>query len=113
MLSAVHRLTKDQDFQKVMSKGRYAYSSLLTLKYLPNQRATSRIGFVVSTKIDKRAVVRNLLKRRCREIIRLGLGAIRPGYDIVLVPKKATVDLDYKNLELEVQEVFYKAGLVA
>ena len=62
--------------------------AFLTLKYRPNELSYSRVGFVVSTKTDKRAVVRNRAKRKVREVIRLNWSKITTGYDIMVIIRK-------------------------
>lgn len=111
MLPVAYRLKKDEDFQKLATGGKYSYSSYFTLKYKPNKLEHSRFGFVISTKIDKRASVRNRLKRQMREIIRLKLAKIPQGYDIMLVPKKAALGLTYEQLDNELGGLFGKARL--
>ncbi len=111
MLPVAYRLKKDEDFQKLALGGKYTYSGYFTLKYKPNKLEHSRFGFVISTKIDKRATVRNRLKRQIREIIRLKLAKIPQGYDIMLVPKKAALDLNYEQLDNELGGLFGQARL--
>jgi ribonuclease P protein component len=111
MLPVAHRLKKDEDFQKVASGGKYSYSPYFTLKYKPNKLEHSRFGFVISTKIDKRATVRNRLKRQIREVIRLKLAKIPHGYDITIIPKKAALELNYQQLDHELGGLFAKARL--
>ncbi len=111
MLPVANRLKKDEDFRRVTSGGRYVYSSYFTLKYLPNKLESSRFGFVISTKIDKRATVRNRLKRQVREVIRLKLAKIPAGYDIMLVPKKAALTLSYEQLDNELGGLFGQARM--
>ncbi|MFH0873798.1 MAG: ribonuclease P protein component [Candidatus Komeilibacteria bacterium] len=112
MLPADNRLKRDQDFQKVAAKGRYGYSALLTVKYCPNHLPVSRFGFVISTKVDKRAVVRNRIKRRVREIIRLKLDEIKLGFDIVIIMKKASVEAKYADFSQDLFLVLERANLL-
>jgi ribonuclease P protein component len=111
MLPVANRLKKDEDFRQVASGGRYVYSPYFTLKYLPNKLEFSRFGFVISTKIDKRATVRNRLKRQIREVIRLKLAKIPAGYDIMLVPKKQALTLDYQQLDDALGSLFGQARM--
>lgn len=111
MLQADHRLRKDLDIKKVVSKGRYSYSAELTLKYLPNNTNVSRFAIVVSTKVDKRAVQRNRLKRRLREILRLNLQQIKPGWDILVITKQKALSLDYGQLQEALLSLIKKGRL--
>jgi len=118
MLKKLYRITKKQDFDKFFGRefkkerGYSAVSDHLILKSLKNGLEISRFAFVVSTKVDKRAIKRNLIKRRLREIIRLRLKKIRPGYDILLIAKKEILDLKYDELEKEVEMLLKKMKLL-
>ncbi len=71
----------------------------------------SRFGIVVSNRVHKHAVKRNLLKRRIREIIRTNLAQIRPGFDMTLAPSASALAKEYSELEEEVLKLLNKAKL--
>lgn len=102
MLKKDNKLLKNSDFARVLSKGRHTATSFFLLKYLPNNQAQSRFGFVISAKVSKKAVERNLLKRRLREIIKRNLKVIKSGYDVVFVVKKNAVQLTFVQIQDEV-----------
>ncbi len=114
MLKRLHRITKKTDFDKFFgsefkkAKGYSASSNHLILKSLKNDLDISRFAFVISTKIDKRATKRNLVKRRLREIFRLNLNKFKQGYDILIITKKGIVDLSFNDLEKEVDSLLKK-----
>jgi ribonuclease P protein component len=114
MLKKLHRITKKTDFDIFFgprfkkNKGYSARSENLVIKSLRNEKDISRFSFVISTKVDKRAVKRNLVKRRLREIVRLRLKKIRAGYDIVFIAQKGIVDQSYNDLEKQVEFLFKK-----
>lgn len=56
------------------------------------------MGFSVSRKVGN-SVVRNRLKRRLREIVRIGAEKIPAGYDWVLVLRPPAAKLCYRELE--------------
>jgi len=58
------------------------------LKVKKNEMGINRFGIVVSKKVDKRAVIRNKLKRIFREAL-IELSKTMPsGHDILLITKK-------------------------
>jgi ribonuclease P protein component len=61
-------------------------------------RDTNRLGVTVSNKIGK-AVVRNKVRRRLREIYRLHEGEMQRGVDLVFVARGRSVDATYAQLE--------------
>jgi ribonuclease P protein component len=44
-------------------------------------------------------VVRNRVRRRLREIVRLNAALMRPGYDVVVVARSRAVGCEYRRLE--------------
>jgi ribonuclease P protein component len=70
----------------------------LVLCALANDLPYSRFGFAVSSRIGN-AVVRNRIKRRLREIMRLRMATIRPGCDIILIARKPIRSAEYHQLE--------------
>ncbi len=68
------RLTKEKDIQELFDKGSSFYLFPFKVFYLPNPRPDSKhhqVLISVSKKNYKRAVDRNLIKRRMREAYRL------------------------------------------
>jgi ribonuclease P protein component len=112
MLSGKNRLKRSVEFDKVYKKGRIFGTKYITFRFLENNLALTRVGFVIGTKIDKRSTVRNLLKRRMREVIRLNLDKIKPGFDIVLLAKPGAAKMEYGEIERDIFFALKKAGLL-
>ena len=68
----------------------------------------SRFGFIVSTKISKKAIVRNRIKRVMAEIVRSSLNKLKNGYDVVFLIKPSVTKIDRESLEKETYEVITK-----
>jgi ribonuclease P protein component len=102
-------LTRKADFEAVYARGRSFAGRELVVRVLPSGLATSRLGFAVSRRVGK-AVVRNLVKRRLREIVRQT--PLRPGWDIVLTARVAAARADYASLGRSVRELMSRAGLL-
>lgn len=88
MLPKINRLKKKKDFERVFKQGRGLKQDFLSLKFAKNNLEATRFGFVVGQKVSRKAVVRNKVKRRLREIARINLGNIKKGLDIVVVAGK-------------------------
>ena len=91
-------LKKNSDFRRLYTKGKSAVTPLLVLYCRKNRGDGIRAGYTVSTKLGH-AVVRNRVRRRLREIVRLNTPQLRPGYDLVLVARGRAVEADYHKLE--------------
>lgn len=71
-----------------------------------------RFGVTVSTRVDKRAVIRNRARRRLRSLARdiLPMTA-QPGYDYVLIGRKGTATRPYTDLARDLETCLEKLGL--
>ena len=90
-------LKRNYEFRRVYHKGKSGVSSLLVVYARPNRGAGNRLGVTVSTKLGK-AVVRNRVRRRLREIYRLSQPELKQGYDVVLVARGRAAAASYAEL---------------
>ena len=88
MLEKKYRMLATRDFERVFARGGLVPGPFFLIRYLKRGRPESRFGFVVSTKVSKKAVERNTLKRRLREIARGATPFLSTGYDYVFIMKK-------------------------
>lgn len=100
-------LRKDLDFQRVYKKNKAFYNRDFTVLIKNNGLAHPRFGITVSKKIGK-ANIRNSVKRKLREILRLNYSYIN-GVDIIIIPKKHTTDFTYDKLKKSLGHVLSKA----
>ena len=112
MLATKYRLVKDKNFKKVLTKGRSFFSPNLRMRYVANGLDFCRISVVASTKVSKKAVIRNRLKRQVREAIRLNFKKIKPGNDIVVYLKTQAIGQSYEQLEKEILANLSKSKLL-
>ncbi len=82
------------------------------MKIASNGKGVSRFGFIVSKKISKKAVVRNKVKRRLRESVRLKLknGSIKNGFDAIILTRPPIVDKSFVEIDEVVSKLLGKAG---
>jgi ribonuclease P protein component len=106
-----YTLKKNSDFRRLYAKGKSAATPYLVLYCRKNRLDHNRAGYTVSTKLGH-AVVRNRVRRRLREIVRLNAGAVRPGFDLVLVARSRAVGAEYKKLEQGYLSCCKKLGLL-
>ena len=77
------------------------YSPSFILKYAKSNLEYNRYGFIVSKKIDKRAVARNEIKRRFRAVIEQLHPSLPQGYDLLFILKSDAKGKTYKELLVE------------
>lgn len=85
MLPARNRLKKKKDFEKVFKEGQGFKQGFLYLKIKKNSFRSSRFGFIVSKKFSPKATIRNKIKRRLRELVKIKLPEIKKGIDGIIV----------------------------
>lgn len=140
MLKKRNRITENREFLRIFKTVRpvhtehlafrmaKSYSNFKTLnpKQIPNSNIKNsknlqptnynlitRFGFVISNKIDKRAIRRNALKRRIRAVIEEKLTQISDGLDVVIQVKKPfDYPYDYKIIKDEVLSGLMRLGIV-
>ena len=112
MLAKKYRLKKKKDFQKIIQRGKKVEKKFLILKFLRNSLDVTRIGFVVSQKVSKKASLRNKIKRRLREIIKINLPNLKPGYDLIFFTKKGIIKKDFWEIKEVVEQILKEAKLL-
>ena len=99
------RLLRHADFERVYKQGRRHFAAHMTVFYLPRQKAEGvRVGFAVG-KVLGGAVVRNRMKRRLREAVRLH-GMIPAAMDVVINPKKSLLTAAFVDVQREIRRAF-------
>lgn len=112
MLPKKYRLKQKKDFNLVHKKGRFYSDKFLAIKLIKNNLEYSRFGFLVSLKISKKATKRNKVKRRLREVVRLKLKEIKPGFDIIFLTRPEIVEKNFSEINEGVTKVLKKARLL-
>lgn len=112
MLSKEFRLRTDQDIKALFVNSKSAFGIYAILKTKPNKLSVSRFAVIAGTKVSKKAVVRNKLKRQIRAIIKKHLDAIKSGQDVVIMLKKEAVNKQYSELEEDLLKSIKKAKLL-
>lgn len=110
MLHKKHRLAKTSDVQKALGRGRAFFNPLFSLRFLSHS-LQKRFTVVVSTKVSKKAVRRNRVKRLLREFIRLQINNFSFG-DYVVMVKPAAGKLEDKGLLFSFEEFIFKTKLL-
>lgn len=108
MLKRIYRLGKIVK----LTKGKIYNGQFFNLRIAKNNLLYNRYAFVVSKKVDKRAVVRNKTKRKLSLCIKKMFNKIKTGYDITLFAKKAAASQTLEGLCEEVEVALKKEELL-
>ncbi len=107
-----NRLRKEKDIKRVYSKGKSTYDSVCGIKVLKNGLEDARFAIVIGTKVHKRAVRRNRLKRQYREVLKTMLSRLPDDIDVLLLVSKTALDLTADQRKERLLGVFRKAKLL-
>jgi ribonuclease P protein component len=99
------RLLKRRDFRRVYDEGQRRSTALCAIFFRPNGLSRTRLGITVPLHLGK-AVVRNRVKRRLREVFRRNRTAIPAGWDIVLNPRPGAAKAPFATLVREILRLF-------
>ena len=98
-------------FRRLYRNGNQAANRYLVLYCRPNHLKENRVGITVGKKLGK-AVTRNRVRRRLREIYRLHERQIARGYDLVVVSRVRARTADYHQLEAAFLSACAQLGLL-
>jgi len=98
MLNKKNRIGNRYLIEKLFGKGNLYKNKLFTFRYLPSTEPVSKFAVVVSSKICKRAVDRNTLRRHIFEAIRMNIGLIKTPMVSLIIAKSSAANADYKTI---------------
>ena len=101
------RLLKRRDFLKLSSIGTKIQNKHFVLIYSDNEKRDNRVGITITKRVGK-SVVRNRIKRYCREFFRLNRCIIPGKKDINIIAKKNVLALDSKQMSQTLENIFKK-----
>lgn len=108
MLKKKYRLGSKQKIEANKS----LHTDYFLLRIGKNSLPFCRFRFIVSKKIDKRAVIRNKIRRLFSKVIEDLVGKIENGYDFVFIIKKEVNSANDGKIMLSIKKLFEKEGLI-
>lgn len=108
-------LHKQGDFSRIYKQGRRYRTTLLTLVAAPGDADSEalRVAFVVSKKVSKLAVRRNLIRRRMREAFRHLLKADAASLDLIVIAHREAAEADYWQLHAALMQAMQRLGITS
>jgi len=113
MLAKGNRLKNKKDLENVFKKGESFKEDFLILKVVPNYSILIRFGFIVSQKISKKATLRNKIRRKLSELVRLKMKKLKKGIDVVLMTLPGIETKDFWEIEESIDKLFKKAKIIS
>jgi ribonuclease P protein component len=102
-------LRRRADFDRVFQHGRHNSARLLAVRSIANESELTRYAFAISKRVGK-AVVRNRVRRRLREVLRLT--PVREGFDVVVTVRPDAATASFWDLKAELTMLLKRARLL-
>ena len=110
-MQRAYRLRRPAEFQRVRAGKRSWGHPLLVLYVAPNDGQPTRVGISVGKRVGN-AVVRNRVKRRVREAVRLRYAELAPGHDLVFIARAPAAEADWPALRSASEELLHRARVL-
>jgi ribonuclease P protein component len=111
MLKKDNRMGRNKEFDRAFKVGQSFYGKILGIKAVDNNLKVSRLGILISTKVSKKAVIRNHFKRQIREIVKAELPRLRSGKDLVIIVFPQILDKKFEEIKIFLQDGFKRLRL--
>ena len=104
-------LSRPQDFAAFGGGGTTRSHPLLTARFRRTDLETTRIGLSTSRALGG-AVVRNRVRRRLREALRVMAPSFQPGWDVLIIARPAIVGADHDLLVGALRRTLDRGGVL-
>jgi len=111
MLAKKNRLKRKKDFKLILKEGKRFKEDFLILKLRENNLKESRFGFTVSLKISKNTTLRNKIRRRLSETVKMKFKKIKKGIDGLFIACPGLETKDFWEIDEAVEKLFKKAKI--
>jgi ribonuclease P protein component len=114
MIARKHRFHGHNSLNQVYRYGKTVRSEFVALRFAPSKKDSYRLAVVVSRKVSKSAVVRNRIRRRIYEIVRLynKESGSSWNYDMVItVFDERIASIPYQDLQQGIIKLLSKANI--
>ncbi len=91
-------LKENRDFRRLYSRGKFYADKSVAIYFMYSKNNFRRLGLTVSTKIGK-AVTRNAIKRKFREVYTIYEEQLPANIDMVIVARAKIHDVQFSDLK--------------
>jgi ribonuclease P protein component len=102
-------LSRPQDFAAIQGAGTTRSHALFSARFLRTDLETTRFGLSTGRRLGG-AVVRNRVRRRLREALRVMAPSFQPGWDVLIIARPAIVEADQDTLVGALRRTLVKGG---
>jgi len=105
-------LRRRSDIARCQNNGAKIHCRHFLILFLASEQATSRLAIAVTTKLEKRATVRNIIKRRVREVFRSVRGSFAKPVDMVVIARREVQSCTFDDYKRELIGAWRGQGLL-
>jgi ribonuclease P protein component len=102
---------KRREFRKALKRGRNFREGRLVVKVSKAKERKTKLGILVPKKNVKKAVDRNRIKRRIKEIVRKNFKKIRGNFNLLFIILSG-FDPEDRFLKQKIEKLFKKAKII-
>ncbi len=104
-------LSRPQDFAALANDGTSRSHPLLIARFRRTGLDVTRFGLSTGRKLGG-AVVRNRIRRRLREALRVMAPSFQPGWDVLIIARPAIVEADHDALVGVLRRLLQRGGVL-
>ena len=106
-----YRLKNGRVFNYLHRKGESTANKTLVLVHAPSKYPL-KVGFIVSKKVDNRAVIRNKVRRRLREVFRALIPYLKDNENYIVIARDTCKDANFEELANNLLHLIIKGDLL-
>ena len=106
-----YRLKNGRVFSYLRIKGQSNANKMLVLVHAPSKYPL-KVGFIVSKKVDNRAVIRNKVRRRLREAFRALIPYLRDNVNYIVIAREVCGQANFEELANNLLHLIIKSNLL-
>jgi ribonuclease P protein component len=103
-------LSKPEDFAALQGEGTVRSHSLLVVRVRWTGLEETRFGMSTGRKLGG-AVVRNKVRRRLREALRVMAPSFQPGWDVLIIARPPVTGADFQTVAGALQNLLRRGGV--
>jgi ribonuclease P protein component len=107
-----NRVLKRRDFLSAYADGKSIRrrAAHIFIQAREDSSLPTRLGITVTRKVGD-SVRRNRLKRMAREVFRLALPQMRPGYTVIVNFHRAALEMGFERIQSQLHSAWSEAGI--
>jgi ribonuclease P protein component len=104
-------LSRPEDFAALQDAGTVRSHPLLVVRTLRTDLEETRFGLSTGRKLGG-AVVRNRVRRRLREVLRVMAPSFQPGWDVLIIARSPVITADREALTSALHHLLRRGGIL-